>query len=45
MKIFLDKASIITAYIITHLHVDNEIIYSLIYTSQFTNDDVIYIYI
>jgi len=44
MKIYLDKASIITAYTVAHLHVDNEIIYSVIYISPFTNDNVILIY-
>jgi len=42
MKTFLD---IITADIAAHLHVDIEIIYSVIYISPFTNDDVLYIYI
>ena len=42
MKISLDKANIITADTAAHLHVDIEIIYSVIYISQFTNDYVIY---
>ena len=41
MKTFLD---IITADTAVHLHVDIEIIYSVIYISPFTNDDVLYIY-
>jgi len=43
MKIFLDKASIITADTVAHLQVDIEIIYSVIYISPFTNDNLIYI--
>jgi len=41
MKTFLD---IITSDTAAHLHMDIEIIYSVIYISPFTNDDVLYIY-
>jgi len=45
MKIFLDKAGIITADIVLHLHVVIVTIYSVIYISPFTNYDDVYIYI
>jgi hypothetical protein len=40
MKIFLGKAGKITADTVAHLHVDNVIIYSVIYIAPFTNDDI-----
>jgi hypothetical protein len=44
MKAFLGMTSIITAGTVPHLHMDNVIIYSVIYISAFTND-IRYIYI
>jgi len=44
MRTLLVEAGIITLYIFAHLHTDIIIIYSVMDTTPFTNDDVTYIY-
>ena len=43
MHTFLVEAGIINLYTVAHLQVDVVLIYSVMYISPFTNDDVIYI--